>query len=129
MVCKNEHAEIGWFPIERTPEAMAHPLGRIVPKSSVVLHWHRETFALPVGAIRLASSEACRNQAFAIGDHVLALQFHLETTPAGAAQLVEQCHSDLKPGPFVQPAERILGAAEDFQRINTLLVELLQAFA
>lgn len=129
MVCKNEQREIGWFPIERTAEAMAHPLGRLFPSRSVVFQWHGDTFALPVGAVRLASSEACRNQAFAIGDQVLALQFHLHMTPAGAAQLVEQCDADLKPGPFVQAAERILGTPEDFQRINALLVELLHAFA
>lgn len=43
-----------------------------------MLHWHGDTFDLPPGARRLASTPRYANQAFAVGDHVLALQFHAE---------------------------------------------------
>jgi GMP synthase (glutamine-hydrolysing) len=43
-----------------------------------VLHWHGEGFALPQGAERLAETDLCRHQAFAIGPNVLGLQFHAE---------------------------------------------------
>lgn len=49
-----------------------------------VFHWHGETFDLPQGAIRLAGSEGCENQAFQLGKWVIRLQFHLETTPESA---------------------------------------------
>ena len=47
-----------------------------------VLHWHGDTFDLPAGATRLASTEITQNQAFSLGADVLALQFHIETEPA-----------------------------------------------
>jgi len=68
--------EIGWQPmqVQATPEALSW-LGDAGPRS--VFQWHYETFELPRGAVRLAESAACANQAFAIGAH-LAMQFHVE---------------------------------------------------
>jgi len=42
-------------------------------------HWHGETFTIPAGATRLASSAHCANQLFAVGRH-LAMQCHVEMT-------------------------------------------------
>ena len=68
--------EIGFAPVALTGagegSALRHLAG--VP----VLHWHGDTFNLPDGAARLASTSAYANQAFAIGGHALALQFHAE---------------------------------------------------
>jgi GMP synthase (glutamine-hydrolysing) len=43
-----------------------------------VLHWHGDTFDLPDGAERLASTDITPNQAFSVGPNILALQFHPE---------------------------------------------------
>jgi len=43
-----------------------------------VFHWHGDTFELPQGAVHLAESDLCKNQAFRFGDNVYAFQFHLE---------------------------------------------------
>jgi GMP synthase-like glutamine amidotransferase len=47
-----------------------------------VVHWHRDTFELPPGAARLASSELFLNQAFRAGRCAYALQFHVEVDRA-----------------------------------------------
>ena len=59
-----------------TADGKASPLSHI--ENTPVLHWHGDTFDLPEGATRLASTTLTPNQAFAIGDHALGLQFHLE---------------------------------------------------
>ena len=68
--------ELGWDQMTLTEEGKASPLGVIdgVP----VLNWHGDTFDLPVGATRLASTAITPNQAFTYGPKVLALQFHVE---------------------------------------------------
>ncbi|HUK61105.1 MAG TPA: glutamine amidotransferase [Stellaceae bacterium] len=73
--------EIGWAPIELTRAGKQSPLAALdgVP----VLHWHGDTFDLPAGAELLAASPRTAHQAFAVGRHGLALQFHIETTAKG----------------------------------------------
>jgi len=51
-----------------------------------VLHWHGDNFELPANAVRLASTTACPNQAFALGNNLLGLQFHIEADPARIEQ-------------------------------------------
>ena len=45
-----------------------------------VLHWHSDTFDLPKGAQRLASTDLTPNQAFSSGENIMAVQFHPEVT-------------------------------------------------
>lgn len=75
-VASTGKVEIGFGPLTLTEEGRASVLKDIgdVP----VLHWHGDQFAIPDGARRLAQTPGFPNQAFAIGKHVLGLQFHLE---------------------------------------------------
>jgi GMP synthase (glutamine-hydrolysing) len=43
-----------------------------------VLHWHHDVVEVPDGATVLASTPETPNQAFRLGDSILAMQFHLE---------------------------------------------------
>lgn len=101
-VYRNPQKEIGWFPVESSelPDLWQ---GFRFPPSLEVLHWHGETFDIPVGARRLARSSACRNQAFQYGDRTIGLQFHLETTPESLTRLVQGCRHELTNEANVQP--------------------------
>ena len=82
--------EIGWYEVMMTPEGArddvfgvlnARPERTEKPVAQV-FQWHGDTFDLPDGTVRLASSEIYQNQAFRYGKGVYALQFHIEVTPA-----------------------------------------------
>lgn len=75
--------EIGWSPLSLTAAGAASPLRHLALERTEVLHWHGDTFDLPPGAELLASTALYRHQAFAIGSHALALQFHAEVTAIG----------------------------------------------
>jgi GMP synthase (glutamine-hydrolysing) len=74
--------EIGWAPLSLTKAGRDSCLGRLIPGTRV-LHWHGDTFDLPVNATHLASTSHTLNQAFAVNSHGLALQFHPEVTAHG----------------------------------------------
>jgi GMP synthase-like glutamine amidotransferase len=104
-VGRNTQPEIGWFPVRRTEHAKDHPFCGGLPVEFPAFHWHGDTFELPQGAVWIASSAACANQAFTVGRRVLALQFHLETTETGIDRLLRHCASELRPAPYVQTPE------------------------
>ena len=94
----------------------------------MAFHWHRDTFDLPAGAVHLASSEACAQQMFVYDDRVAGIQFHLEMTPQGVADLVENCRDELQSGRFIQSSERILGAKSHLHDTHAVLHSLLDRF-
>ncbi len=75
--------EIGWGPLSLTEAGAASALALLAPRHASVLHWHGDTFDLPRGALHLASTAVCENQAFGWGERAVALQFHPEVTAAG----------------------------------------------
>jgi GMP synthase (glutamine-hydrolysing) len=79
-VTANPVKEIGWHPLELSDAAADDRLLAGCPRQFTVFQWHGDTFALPEGAVPLARSTACENQAFRHGDGVYAFQFHLEVT-------------------------------------------------
>lgn len=123
-VYPNAEKEIGWHQIRATKTDNGNVFR--LPDSCEAFHWHGETFDLPEGAVLLAESEACRNQAFQIGQNIIGLQFHLETTPDTARQFVCSGRSDLMPGKFVQSEEEIVSApAEKYMQLNELMGKAL----
>jgi GMP synthase (glutamine-hydrolysing) len=68
--------EIGWGELTLTAAGADSCLKHL--QDVPVLHWHGDTFDLPEGARHLASTAVASHQAFTVGDHALALQFHAE---------------------------------------------------
>jgi GMP synthase-like glutamine amidotransferase len=85
-VYRNNIREIGWAPVTFTEAARRDLLFEGLSAPETVFHWHGDTFELPWNAELLASSPACRNQAFRAGSRIYGLQFHLEVTPEMIAQ-------------------------------------------
>lgn len=75
-VYPGKQAELGWDTLTLTDEGKDSPLG--VLEGLHILNWHGDTFDIPTGATRLASTDLTPNQAFSYGPKVLALQFHVE---------------------------------------------------
>jgi len=73
--------EVGFGEV-RLLHADVEPALAGLPARLPVLHWHGDTFDLPAGAVRLAESDACANQAFRLGRSAFGLQFHVETDAA-----------------------------------------------
>ncbi len=117
--------EIGWSAVHRVGGA-AGPLAAL-PGRTLVFQWHGETFDLPAGAVNHFASDACTHQAFQLGESVLALQFHLETTREGARSLIANCPGDLAAGPGVQGAGEIVSSARPFTESNRLMDAVLDA--
>ena len=124
-VYPNTEKEIGWYPISPTEYGLVgHLLGETIDPFPV-FHWHGDTFDLPSGALRLASSEACLNQAFLFNHKVLGLQFHFEVTENSLHQMITFCGDELVVDRYVQSAETILSNAKFISEVNIRMFHLL----
>jgi GMP synthase-like glutamine amidotransferase len=127
-VYNNKEKEIGFMPVHFTENAYQNKLFQGFKAEEMVLHWHGETFALPEGAILLASTEACTNQAFAIGKNIIGLQFHLEVTHEIVKNMVTHAGHELVPAVFIHSGEKILKELGYLERNKTILFNLLDKF-
>jgi len=80
--------EIGLIPISLTKAGNADPLFEGLPQIEAV-EWHDDTFDIPQGAVALARSEGCANQAFRFGSRAYGLQFHPEVSPEMLAEWIK----------------------------------------
>ena len=86
---------------ELSDEGRADPVFAGYDDSFVTLQWHGDTFDLPAGAVRLASSPAYANQAFRF-ERAYGVQFHLEVSAEMAREWAEVPE-------YVASLERTLG--------------------
>jgi len=78
-VRKHALAEFGFCEVQFTEQGRDDPLfAGFRTGHQTVVHWHEDTFDLPVGATLLATSDTTQNQAFRYGHRAYGLQYHIE---------------------------------------------------
>ncbi len=87
---KGTRREIGWYPVQLTPEAKNDRLLKGVPEQFTAFHWHGDIFDLPRDAVALASSEISPIQAFCYGDKTYGFLCHLEVSETSVLAMVRE---------------------------------------
>jgi GMP synthase-like glutamine amidotransferase len=98
--------EVGWHSVEQAGDSATCGWFAGLPPRFEVFQWHAHTFTIPPGAVSLLRSHCAENQAFAIGN-ILAMQFHLEVTPASVTELTQRF-----PGDIANVSNCVQGATE-----------------
>ncbi|MDD2364812.1 MAG: type 1 glutamine amidotransferase [Desulfuromonadaceae bacterium] len=79
-VVSNRWDELGTLEVSLTQEGVGDRLFSGIPDRFSTFQWHHDSFDIPTGGVLLASSAACSNQAFRVGERAWGLQFHPEVT-------------------------------------------------
>lgn len=124
-VYPGKHKEIGWHNLQFLPLLGEYKIWDELPATRKVFHWHGDTFPIPDGATRIASSHAFPNQGFIFNSKVFALQFHLEVTPESVKEMVENCRSELIPDLYIQSEGEILREERYYHSNQELMFQLL----
>ena len=119
-VSKNQHKEIGWFPVSLTREAENSSIFSSLPGTFTAFHWHGDTFKIPRGAKRMAQSEGCMNQAFECG-RAIGLQFHLEYSKKSIDMMFRNCGDELVDGKYIQTPDEIISKIGNVYEMNKTL--------
>nr|VFJ55156.1 MAG: GMP synthase - Glutamine amidotransferase [Candidatus Kentron sp. FW]VFJ66248.1 MAG: GMP synthase - Glutamine amidotransferase [Candidatus Kentron sp. FW] len=117
-VTPNPVREMGWLPVEVTPQAMDDPWTRNLPPRFEAFHWHGETFDIPPDATWILQSEHCAHQGFVM-DNILAFQCHVEVT---ADMVREWTH--LYADELASPTETVQSAPEMRAHLEARVIAL-----
>jgi len=128
-VYANRVKEIGWSPVGLLPAAAEDPLFAGCGPVQTVFQWHGDTFDLPAGAVHLAESPLCGNQAFRYGPRAWALQFHIEMTPAMIDDWLESGVDELERVGYIDPALIRQATPVELPRLEDLCRQVLPRFA
>ena len=74
--------EIGWYELITTAEGREDPVLGHLGGMAPVFQWHGCTYDLPSGAVQLARTDTCEQQAFRFGSNAYGFQFHMEADEA-----------------------------------------------
>ena len=104
-VYRGETQVVGFRTVTPTPAGRDSPVRFFADVP--VMEWHGDTFTLPAGATRLAGSSDYENEAFAVDDWALAVQFHPETTSEMHETWLTDAHAWVEDAGFDLEALRV----------------------
>ncbi|MCX8125262.1 MAG: type 1 glutamine amidotransferase [Spirochaetes bacterium] len=125
-VYKNLTKEIGWYEVQKV--SSYNSIGQVLPQRFIAFHWHGETFDIPHGASHIAATDVCANQAFAIDNKIVGLQFHLEITAQGVYDLVRHCEHELEEIGYIQSREDIIKGIGHCNNAHAVMDSVLASF-
>ena len=117
--------EIGWYPIDLTPDARRFDYFADWPDRIRPLSFHTDAFDLPPGAVRIARSELCPDQGFTLGGKIIGLQFHIEYTIENIKALVETVAERSSNPALVESARSVLNEPDRVAPMRELFEQLL----
>jgi len=124
-VYKNKYKEIGWFPVKKVSD---HKVFNVFPKEFTAFHWHGDTYDIPKTAVKLAESDACKNQAFLYKNNVIGLQYHIESSSESIGKLINNCSDELINDKYIQDKDFIIKQKGYIDTIEQLLNKFLDNF-
>ncbi len=127
-VYKNRVAEIGFYPIYKTFAAYKHAHFQTTLEEWPMFHWHGETFDLPLGAVNLYQSKACKHQLFIKDEHILGIQCHPEVNPELVASMLEHGKHELKDRLYIQDTNILSQHPFDYADLQKKWFSLLDYF-
>lgn len=120
--------EVGVLPVSLTDDALLDPIFKGLPREFPAMQWHGDTFDLPEGAVRLAGSVDCPNQAFR-WRNAYGLQFHLEISTdmvrewAAVPAYAEYLERVLGPGSGERLLRQVKVRVEDLRECGRIMFE------
>jgi GMP synthase (glutamine-hydrolysing) len=118
-VIKDGPAELGMGTARLTPAGQIDPVLGSGDDVFDVLHWHRHSYTLPPGAVRLATSGRGVEQAFRYNENVYAVQFHVEINDQLAAVIADQLPDGvLEPAALVRASRWGSGVLDRFLALD-----------
>ena len=112
--------EVGWHPLQATGAGKNTAVDLICDPHTNMFHWHGDTFDLPMGATRLASSAKYENQIFSYGKNVLGLQCHPEVQKQQLQEWYVMFQKDITgDNPLIPVNELRQQTTENIDTLNT----------
>jgi|GEM_PF-39449 len=125
-VRKSKKREIGNFEVNLTEAGREDRLFSGFDETFPVFQWHEDTFDIPEGAIKLAESKLCSNQAFRF-KNAYGVQFHLEVTPKMLKRWMDDYEYELN-NERIDPSNMISKFIEHVEVYKELLQQMLSNF-